>query len=149
MKELNALVVDDSKVMRLMVMKTVRQAKLATFNFDEAEDGEDALNKFGDADYEILFVDINMPKMNGVEFVQKVRASKKKNADLPIVMVTSEKTMGKIEEALDQAGADAYICKPFTVQQLQQKLGSLIEKAGAEPAKASGGGFFSRRKYAT
>ena len=96
MKELKALVVDDSKVMRLMVMKIVRQAELATFDFEEAEDGEDALAKFEAGDHEILFVDINMPKMSGIEFVQKVRASKKANAGLPIVMVTSEKTMGKI-----------------------------------------------------
>ena len=69
-------------------------------------------------------------KMNGIEFVQKVRASNKENADLPIVMVTSEKTMGKVEEALDQAGANAYICKPFTVEQLEQKLATIIEEAG-------------------
>ena len=129
MKEMNALVVDDSKVMRLMVMKTIRQAKVAKFTFDEAEDGEDAFTKFESGNYEILFVDINMPKMNGIELVQKIRESENENANVPIIMVTSEKTQSKIDEALEQAGANGYICKPFSAQQLEEKLGEFIEDA--------------------
>lgn len=143
MIDLKAMIVDDSKVMRLMVMKSLRQTNLAEFTFEEAEDGAQALEKFqGGADeYEIMFVDINMPNMNGIELVQNIRESKK-NADVPIVMVTSEKTMGKIEEAMDQAGADGYICKPFTVDQMTSKLGKIIEQAGGR--KKKGGGFFKK-----
>jgi response regulator of citrate/malate metabolism len=58
-------------------------------------------------------------------------------------MVTSEKTMGKIEEAMDSAGANGYICKPFTVDQLQQKLGKIIEET--DPGASKGGkGFFGK-----
>lgn len=136
--KLKALVVDDSRVMRNMVMQTLRHTKLAEFEFVEAEDGEDAFNKFGQNKIDIVFCDWNMPKVTGIEFVKKVRATSK-NDEVPIVMVTSEKSMGKIMEATDNAGADAYICKPFTADQLTQKLTKIIEDL--EKRKPSGGFF--------
>jgi len=57
-------------------------------------------------------------------------------------MVTSEKTMGKMEDALDRAHANAYICKPFTVEDLQRSVAPLLKEAEARSAK--GGGFFSK-----
>ena len=72
MKELKALVVDDSKVMRLMVMKSLRQSKLAEFSFEEAADGAEALEKVKAGDFNIMFVDWNMPKMTGIELVREV-----------------------------------------------------------------------------
>jgi two-component system chemotaxis response regulator CheY len=80
--------------------------------------------------------------MSGIEFVRKVR-SNKKNQGIPIVMVTSEQTVGKMNEALGRAGATAYICKPFTVPDLQHKLSKIIEDLPDATAKPQGG-FFSR-----
>ncbi len=138
--KLKALVVDDSRVMRNIVMQTLRHAKLAEFEFTEAEDGQDALAKLQSAKPEIVFCDWNMPRLTGIEFVRHVRSSSA-NDHIPIVMVTSEKSMGKIMDATDRAGADAYICKPFTAEELQQKLTKIIEGLGQrKPA----GGFFSK-----
>lgn len=131
MVALKALVVDDSGVMRKMVMKGLNDSKLANFEYIEAVDGQDALAKFDPKLIDIGFVDWNMPNMTGIEFVQEVRNLYGGGmSGVPLVMVTSEKTMGKIQEALDEAGADAFICKPFTVEELQSKLKKVIEKAG-------------------
>lgn len=128
---LKALVVDDSGVMRKMVMKSLTEAKLVDFEFVEAVDGKDALTKFDPKEIDIGFVDWNMPNMNGIDFVREVRGLYGKGVgSVPLVMVTSEKTMGKIEEALDEAGADAFISKPFTTEELQSKLKKTIERAG-------------------
>jgi two-component system chemotaxis response regulator CheY len=144
MLTLKALVIDDSRVMRNMVMNALRQSRLATFEFTEACDGADALTKFDPNTIDICFVDWNMPNMTGVEFIRQARA--RGNAfKVPMVMVTSEQTMAKIEEALSQAGADAFICKPFTPDDMRVKLEKTIHKvtvAKTEPAEQEG--FFSR-----
>jgi two-component system, chemotaxis family, chemotaxis protein CheY len=128
---LKALVVDDSGVMRKMVMKSLTEAKLAEFEFVEAEDGQIALAKLKLNEIDIAFVDWNMPNLTGIEFVKEVRKNEKSNGtdSIPLVMITSEKTMGKLQEALDEAGADGFISKPFTVQELQFKLKKHVDKA--------------------
>ncbi|AMV28031.1 hypothetical protein VT84_26740 [Gemmata sp. SH-PL17] len=144
MSTLRALVVDDSRIMRNMVMNALKQSRLATFEFTEASDGADALTKFDPTKFDICFVDWNMPNMNGVEFVKKARAGGTA-FHIPMVMVTSEQTMAKIEEALNQAGADSFICKPFTPDDMRVKLEKLVNKVlkTKTPAEQqSGGGFF-------
>jgi two-component system, chemotaxis family, chemotaxis protein CheY len=129
--QLKALVIDDSGVMRKMVMKSLTESKLAEFEFIEAEDGQAALDKLKSSEIDIAFVDWNMPNMNGIDFVKEVRKQERFNGSdpIPLVMVTSEKTMGKIQTALDEAGADAFISKPFTVEEIQFKLKKHAEKA--------------------
>lgn len=124
---MKALVVDDSKVMRLMVIRALRQARLAKFDCDEAGDGAEALKKFEEGEYQIVFIDFNMPTMNGLEFVQRVRGSG--NTDVPIVMITSEKTEA-IQQQITEAGATAYIAKPFTPESLSSTLEPVVEAIG-------------------
>jgi len=125
--KLTALVIDDSRVMRMMVMDSLQKTNLAEFEFCEAVDGVDAMNKFNPKKTDIVFADWNMPNMSGVDFVRRVRATGK-TGHIPIIMVTSEKTVGKIAEALDKAGANAFISKPFTVEYLKRKLAPVIER---------------------
>jgi two-component system chemotaxis response regulator CheY len=141
--KLKALVIDDSRVMRNMVMQSLNKTRLAEFEFLEAEDGEDALAKFDADNIDVAFVDWNMPRMTGIDFVRKVRALG--NTDhIAMVMVTSEKTMGKIEEALDEAGANAYICKPFTAEDLVRKLQPLFEEIAASRGESGSETFLDR-----
>lgn len=161
--KVKALVIDDSGVMRKMVMKSLTEAQLAEFEFVEAEDGQAALTKLKADEFDIAFVDWNMPNMTGVEFVREVRKDEKANSKddaMPLVMVTSEKTMGKIQEALDEAGADGFISKPFTVEEMQRKLKKHVDKAQliqirrerrkreeseeTSQPQSSGGGWFSK-----
>ena len=129
--KLKAMVVDDSRVMRNMVMEALKKSQLAEFEFLEAEDGQDALNKLAANPVHIAFVDWNMPNMTGIEFIKAARATAKtaKEVPIPMVMVTSEKTMGKIEEAMDQAGADGFIIKPFTAEEMAKRLVKVVERA--------------------
>jgi two-component system chemotaxis response regulator CheY len=141
--KLRALVIDDSRVMRNMVMESLRRTQLADFEFTEAEDGADAVTKFNPKSTDIVFVDWNMPKMSGIEFVRKIRNTHK-NCDVPIIMVTSEKTMGKVEEALDHAGANAYIAKPFTIEYMQKKISPIVNELEAKGGAKQGKGFFGK-----
>lgn len=146
--KLRALVVDDSRIMRRMVMDAVIKTNVATFEFTEAEDGADALGKFDPSAIDIIFADWNMPRMSGIEFVHKVRTMRN-TQNIAILMVTSEKTMGKMEIALDKAGADDYVCKPFTVEEMQRKVARVMTKIQARAQqppedRKPAGGFFSK-----
>jgi two-component system, chemotaxis family, chemotaxis protein CheY len=138
--QVNALVVDDSGIMRKMVMRTLTESRLAQFTFTEAGDGLEALERFDSKKTDMIFVDWNMPNMSGIDFVRKLRATEKRH--VPIVMITTEGTMGKVEEALDDAGADSYVVKPFTAEILQRKLERLFGELGKTKKKSKG--FFSK-----
>jgi two-component system chemotaxis response regulator CheY len=137
-KPLSALVVDDSGIMRKLVMRALTESRLARFAFIEATDGADAFAKFQAQPVDIIFVDWNMPNMNGIDFVRKVRETQKQH--VPVIMITTERTMGKVEEAMTNAGVDAYVCKPFTTAVLTQKLQPVLAKCAA-PVET---GFFSK-----
>jgi len=125
-----------------MVKESLKRTELAEWDFVEASDGAEALDVFDPEVIEIVFVDWNMPNMNGIDFVKKLREMKKTD-HVPVVMITSEKTPDKMREALDHAGANAFITKPFTVDALQRKVGDVLREA-QEAATKKGGGFFSR-----
>lgn len=125
---LRAMVIDDSAIMRKLVMRSLSESGLANFIFAEAEDGVDALQKFDSDRVDILFVDWNMPRMSGIELIRQVRARQKRR--IPIVMITTESTMEKVQEALDEVQVDAFVIKPFTVELLQKKLSPLFARVG-------------------
>lgn len=142
--DIHAMVVDDSKIMRKMVMRSLQDADLATFTFCEAEDGADALKQFevNEAQIQMMFVDWNMPNMNGIDFIREVRARQKKH--IPVVMITTESSIGKMDEAMNGVKVDKYIAKPFTVEGLQKRLAPLFNEIAESQKKASKGGFFSK-----
>lgn len=127
MDRIKALVVDDSKIMRSAVKRALDQLMIANFEYIEAMDGEDALGKFND-EIEIMFVDWNMPNMTGVEFAREVR--NKGNDHIPIIMVTAEKSMGKVDKALNEGGANEYITKPFTADKMHKAISSYFDDEG-------------------
>ena len=117
------LVVDDSSTMRRIIKNTL--GRLGHKDLLEAEDGQVAWNVMKEnEDIDILVTDWNMPVMNGLELVKKVRAEEK-YADLPIIMVTTEGGKTEVITAL-KAGVNNYIVKPFTPQVLQEKLEAVL-----------------------
>ena len=117
------LVVDDSSTMRRIIKNTL--ARLGYKDVLEGGDGVegwDALNE--NPDVEMLITDWNMPEMNGLELVKKVRADER-FTDLPIIMVTTEGGKAEVITAL-KAGVNNYIVKPFTPQVLKEKLGAVM-----------------------
>lgn len=127
MGKIKALVVDDSKIMRSAVKRALDQLMLAEFEYVEAMDGEDALGKYDDS-IQIMFVDWNMPKMTGVEFSQAIR--EKGVTHIPIIMVTAEKSMGKVDKALNEGGANEYITKPFTADKMFKAISRYFDEDG-------------------
>lgn len=127
MSKIKALVVDDSKIMRSAVKRALNNLMLAEFEYVEAKDGEDALDKFNE-EIEIMFVDWNMPNMTGVEFSKAVRDQGHEH--IPIIMVTAEKSMGKVDKALNEGGANEYITKPFTADKMHKAISDYFDEDG-------------------
>ena len=135
--DIHALIVDDSAIMRKMVMRSLKETELAEFTFTEAGDGVEGIEKYNPEIIDIMFVDWNMPNMNGIDMIKAIQ--EKDATHKPVVMITTESTMGKMDEAMDEVIVDKYIAKPFTVEGLQQRLGPILVKIGE--AQESGGFF--------
>lgn len=120
---MRVLSVDDSKATRMFVKNAV---DVLGFDFLEAEDGQQALDlleKEGAVD--LILLDWNMPVMNGVEFLEKVK-SDERFKDIPVTMVTTEIERHKVVEAVGK-GAKNYVMKPFTQEDL---IGKIMESLG-------------------
>ncbi len=117
------LVVDDSSTMRRIIKNTL--ARLGYKDILEGADGVEGWSQIdSNPDVDMLITDWNMPEMNGLELVKKVRADER-FADLPIIMVTTEGGKTEVITAL-KAGVNNYIVKPFTPQVLKEKLGAVM-----------------------
>ena len=107
------LAVDDSKTMRDMVAFTLRGAG---YDVVEANDGEDALSKLGGDSVNLVITDINMPRLDGIGLIKKLRADPSYKST-PILVLTTESEGSKKDEGR-QAGATGWIVKPFDPDQL-------------------------------
>jgi len=119
-----ALIVDDSKTMRRIVSKVVKENGFEIIV--EAENGQEAMTRLrdatADAPLQLALVDWNMPVMDGLTFVKVARAEG--FAELPIIMITTEGSMEYVTRAIE-AGANEYLMKPFTKESLRDKLALL------------------------
>lgn len=119
---MNVMIVDDSAAMRMMIIKTLRQAGLNGHEFSQATDGAAALEAIRKAPPDVVLCDWNMPNMNGIDFVAAARA---KGFIAPIVMVTTEAGSERIQQAKD-AGANGFVTKPFTPERLSEALAPIM-----------------------
>ena len=115
---MDILVVDDSKVMRSLVQRAIRQAGYRGLEFGEAENGVQALQKLTEVTPKLVLSDWNMPEMTGIEFLQQVRAAANK---VPFGFITSESS-AQIREMAVKNGAQFIITKPFTSDDVQEAL---------------------------
>ena len=122
------MVVDDSAVMRKIIRRALRETEFSGAEVIDASDGSDALKKYEIEKPDWVLCDWNMPNMTGIEFVKGARQLETTN-HVPIIMVTTEGTMGKMEEALNE-GVDSYIVKPFTGEALNRTLTKVAERNG-------------------
>ena len=118
------LVVDDSSTMRRIIKNTLsRIGQKETYEAADGILGWEELEK-NQKDITLIITDWNMPNMNGLDFVRKVRADNKYEL-IPIIMVTTEGGKAEVITAL-KAGVNNYIVKPFTPQVLKEKLADVI-----------------------
>ncbi|MFZ1804860.1 MAG: chemotaxis response regulator CheY [Nitrospira sp.] len=120
---MKVLVVDDMVTMRRIVKNILKQ--LGFGNVDEAENGQEALQKLRADTFGFVVSDWNMPIMTGIEMLRAIRADEKLKT-IPVLMVTAEAQQNNLIEAV-QAGVSNYIVKPFTAETMQEKIGKIFK----------------------
>ena len=120
----DVLIVDDSAAIRKILQRVLRQTDIPIGDVLEAGDGVEALKTLNDRHVNLILSDINMPNMDGLQLLAHLKQSDKWKA-VPIIMVTTEGGQGKVIEAV-QLGAAGYVRKPFTAEQIKEKLSGLI-----------------------
>ena len=121
---LDVLIVDDSAAIRKILQRVLRQTEIPIGTVYEAGDGVEALETLRKQTIGLVLSDINMPNMDGLEFLTKMRAEQVWQA-IPVLMVSTEGTQAKVLEAVER-GASGYVRKPFTAEQIKEKLVGLI-----------------------
>lgn len=115
---ISILIVDDSETVRAVIVKALRLAQVPAEEIHQAGNGEEAWKVLGEHWIDLVFCDINMPVMGGLELIGRMRADEiLKNT--PVVVVTTEGSSKRIEE-LKQKGVNAYIRKPFTPEMIRK-----------------------------
>jgi two-component system chemotaxis response regulator CheY len=121
---LDVLIVDDSAAIRKILQRVLRQTDLNLGEIREAGDGSEAVELLKDRTFGLILSDINMPQMDGLQLLARIKEmSHLKN--VPVIMITTEGGQGKVMEAV-QLGATGYVRKPFTADQIKEKLAGVI-----------------------
>jgi two-component system, chemotaxis family, chemotaxis protein CheY len=123
MTSMKILIVDDSITIRRIISTALKSVGYS--ETVEAANGKDALAKLTNGNVDFIITDWNMPEMNGLDFIKEVR-SNPVYSSLPILMVTTRGTEHDVIEAL-QAKVNSYIVKPFTPQELKEKIEGILK----------------------
>jgi len=124
MNSIRVLIVDDSSVMRKILERSLRQAGVELSSVHQAGNGAEALSVLAENPVDLILCDINMPVMDGLEFVEKLPGvDNAKGA--PVIMITTEGSESHVVQALS-AGAKGYIRKPFTPEQVRDHVLPLL-----------------------
>lgn len=125
--EADILVVDDSAAIRKILQRVLRQTGMAIRTIYEAGDGQEALAVLKTQKPSLVLTDINMPNMDGLQLLAAIKAIPEWRS-LPVVMITTEGGETKVGEAV-RLGAAGYVRKPFTADQIKEKLAGILELA--------------------
>lgn len=123
------LVTDDSSTTRAIIKRTIALSGVPVAQVHEAGDGMQALQKLRAEKIDLLFLDLNMPNMNGLELITEMRVDSKL-ARIPICVVSSEATESR-QAQLSELGVQGYIKKPFTPEQIRGVIQSILTIAQA------------------
>jgi len=126
MNKVRALIVDDSSVMRKIVERSLRQAGIDLSEVREAGNGAEGLSSLTDSGVDLILCDINMPVMDGIEFLRQLQTVQNAKG-VPVVMITTEGSESHVVQALS-IGARGYIRKPFTADQVKEHVIPLLEQ---------------------
>ena len=118
----SCLIVEDSPMMRQLLVFAL--ARIKNLRVTEADDGIDGMRKLANAKYDLIITDINMPIMDGLKLVKRIRTDPQ-HKDTPIVIITTEGSQEDRQRAL-QLGANAYITKPIQAPQVIAKVKELL-----------------------
>lgn len=130
MSAINVLVVDDSQTVRQVIKKTLGMAGVETNEIYEAGNGQEGLDILGRQWVDLVFSDINMPVMNGVEMIERIKADDVLKS-IPVVIITTEGSATRVAE-LKAKGVSAYIRKPFTPEEIRSVVDEVLGAGHAE-----------------
>ena len=125
--ESDVLIVDDSAAIRKILQRVLRQTGMAIRTIHEAGDGQEALALLAANRVDLVLSDINMPKMDGLQLLASLKSAAEWR-NVPVVMITTEGGETKVAEAV-KLGAAGYVRKPFTADQIKEKLAGILEPA--------------------
>ena len=122
---LNILIVDDSSLTRKVIEKTLHMTRIAIDGVRHATNGKEALAELRLAPCDLVFSDINMPVMNGIQFLDE------KNADplistIPVVVISTDSSEGRAEQ-LKVRNVKAFVSKPFTPEMVEKVMSNALE----------------------
>jgi two-component system chemotaxis response regulator CheY len=120
----NVLIVDDSAAIRKILQRVLKQSEVPLGNILEAGDGLQALEVLKNHPVDLVLTDINMPNMDGLQLLGQIRANAQWSG-IRVLMVTTEGNQARVMEAVG-LGAAGYVKKPFTADQIKEKLLSLF-----------------------
>lgn len=139
----NVLIVDDSSTMRAVVKKAIKVSGFDVGEYREAADGQEALETLRRHWVDVVLTDINMPHLNGLELVAKMREDELLKS-IPVIMVSTEGSEKKVQESI-RLGASGYIKKPFQPEDIKRTLGEVMGEAeeghGDDPNAPEGSDF--------
>lgn len=121
---LNVLIVDDSAAIRKILQRVLRQTDLNLGEITEAGDGTEAVEILKTKTFGLILSDINMPQMDGLQLLGKIKEIDHLKK-VPVIMITTEGGQGRVMEAV-QLGATGYVKKPFTAEQIKEKLVGIL-----------------------
>lgn len=120
----NLLIVDDSAIVRKVFQKTLALTGLTVGEVFEAANGQEALDILDKSWVDVIFLDINMPVMNGMEFMKHLRARDDIN-DIPVIVISTEGSKERKEELFNY-NIREYVRKPISAEQLSEVIGQIL-----------------------
>jgi len=130
----NVLIVDDSKIMRQMIKRTLSMAGLNIDEVHEASNGIKAFAQLAQHEISVVILDINMPVMNGIQFLNRMHDDPRLN-HVPVVIASTEGSETRIEQLMSN-GAAGYLRKPFHPEQLRDTLAPMLGLREVDPVAA-------------
>ena len=121
---LDVLIVDDSAAIRKILQRVLTQTNLPLGKVVEAADGREALDAIKQAKVDLILSDINMPNMDGLQLLGELKSNDQWKG-IPVLMISTEGSQTKVMEAV-QLGARGFVRKPFTPDQIKEKLASIF-----------------------
>lgn len=113
------IIKDEKNISNLLKLELTH----ANYECDQAFDGESGLNKALNQDYELILLDLMLPRINGIEVCRQLRLKKQ----TPIIMLTArDEVMDKVNGL--QVGADDYLAKPFAMEELLARINALLRR---------------------
>ncbi len=134
-KNLRILVIDDEPFLRKLIIRVLYELEIERIT--EADDGAEALSKIDDSanDFDLIICDLEMPNMDGFEFVRKLREkTPSPNADVPVLIVTGHSEPESVQSAVE-AGIHGYLVKPVSKQALEKRIVAALSSPVIDPEK--------------